>query len=53
VRSFLDVVDVTYDEIEELEDHIDDWPSSRTRRRVADTESPRRGEQRRSHHHHA
>jgi magnesium transporter len=35
-ESFLDVVDVTYDEIEELEDHIDDWPSSRTRRRVAD-----------------
>jgi Mg2+ and Co2+ transporter CorA len=35
-ESFLDVVDVTYDEIEELEDHIDDWPSTRTRRRVAD-----------------
>jgi Mg2+ and Co2+ transporter CorA len=34
-ESFLDVVDVTYEEIEELEDHIDDWPSSRTRRRGA------------------
>jgi Mg2+ and Co2+ transporter CorA len=32
-ESFLDVVDVTYDEIEELEDHIDDWPSTLTRRR--------------------
>ncbi len=35
-ESFLDVVDVAYDEIEELEDHIDDWPSSRLRRRLAD-----------------
>jgi Mg2+ and Co2+ transporter CorA len=34
-ESFLDVVDVTYEEIEELEDHIDDWPSARTRRRGA------------------
>lgn len=35
-ESFLDVVDVTYDEIEELEEHIDEWPSSRIRRRLAD-----------------
>jgi Mg2+ and Co2+ transporter CorA len=34
-ESFLDVVDITYEEIEELEDHIDDWPSARTRRRGA------------------
>jgi Mg2+ and Co2+ transporter CorA len=35
-ESYLDVVDVTYEEIEELEDRIDDWPSSRVRRRIAD-----------------
>ena len=35
-ESYLDVVDVTYEEIEELEDGIDDWPSSRIRRRIAD-----------------
>jgi magnesium transporter len=35
-ESFLDVVDITYDEIEELEEHIDDWPSSRIRRRLVD-----------------
>ena len=30
-ESYLDVVDVAYAEIDELEDHIDDWPSSRVR----------------------
>jgi magnesium transporter len=35
-ESFLDVVDVAYDEIEELEDRIDEWPSSRVRRRLAE-----------------
>jgi magnesium transporter len=33
--SFLEVVDFADGEIDELEDHIDDWPSSRVRRRIS------------------
>ena len=33
--SFLDVVDAADAEIDELEDHIDDWPSARVRRRIS------------------
>jgi magnesium transporter len=33
-ESYLDVVDVAYAEIDELEDHIDDWPSRQVRRQV-------------------
>jgi len=32
---FLDVVDAADDEIDELEDHIEDWPSARVRRRLS------------------
>jgi Mg2+ and Co2+ transporter CorA len=34
-QSYLDVVDVADTEIDELEDHIDDWPSVRVRRRIS------------------
>ncbi len=34
-ESFLDVVDAAYGEIDELEDHIDDWPSRQVRRRLS------------------
>jgi magnesium transporter len=34
-QSFLDVVDVADAEIDELEDHIEDWPSARVRRRIS------------------
>jgi magnesium transporter len=33
-ESFLDIVDAADAEIDELEDHIDDWPSDRVRRRL-------------------
>jgi Mg2+ and Co2+ transporter CorA len=33
-ESFLDVVDTADSEIDELEDHIDDWPSAQVRRRL-------------------
>jgi magnesium transporter len=33
-ESYLDVVDVAYADIDELEDHIDDWPSRRVRREL-------------------
>jgi Mg2+ and Co2+ transporter CorA len=33
--SYLDVVDTADTEIDELEDHIDDWPSARVRRRIS------------------
>jgi magnesium transporter len=33
-ESYLDVVDVAYADIDELEDHIDDWPSRRVRRQL-------------------
>lgn len=33
-ESFLDVVDAADAEIDELEDHIDDWPSARVRQRL-------------------
>lgn len=33
-ESYLDVVDTAYAAIDELEDHIDDWPSSRLRREL-------------------
>ena len=35
-ESFFDVVDATDDEISELEEHIDDWPTERVRRRLVD-----------------
>jgi magnesium transporter len=35
-ESYLGVVDFADSEIDELEDHIDDWPSSRVRRRISD-----------------
>lgn len=34
-ESYLDVVDAADAEIDELEDHIEDWPSSQVRRRLA------------------
>jgi magnesium transporter len=34
-ESFLDVVDTSYAEIDELEDHIEDWPSAQVRRRLS------------------
>jgi magnesium transporter len=34
-ESFLDVVDAADAEIDELEDHLDDWPSIRVRRRLS------------------
>jgi magnesium transporter len=34
-NSYLDVVDASDTEIDELEDHIDDWPSARVRRRIS------------------
>ncbi len=34
-ESFLDVVDAADGEIDELEDHIEDWPSARVRRRLS------------------
>lgn len=33
--SFLEVVDAADAEIDELEDHIEDWPSARVRRRIS------------------
>lgn len=33
-ESFFDIVDATDDDIAELEEHIDDWPSERVRRRL-------------------
>jgi magnesium transporter len=35
-QSYLTVVDAADTEIDELEDHIDDWPSARVRRRISD-----------------
>lgn len=35
-ESFFDVVDATDDEISELEEHIDDWPTERVRRRLVE-----------------
>ena len=35
-ESFFDVVDATDDQIAELEEHIDDWPTERVRRRLVD-----------------
>jgi Mg2+ and Co2+ transporter CorA len=34
-QSYLEVVDAADTEIDELEDHIDDWPSVRVRRRIS------------------
>jgi Mg2+ and Co2+ transporter CorA len=34
--TYLEVVDYADAEIDELEDHIEDWPSSRVRRRISD-----------------
>jgi magnesium transporter len=34
-ESFLDVVDTSYAEIDELEDHLEDWPSVVVRRRLS------------------
>jgi magnesium transporter len=34
-NTYLDVVDAADAEIDELEDHIDDWPSARVRRRIS------------------
>jgi magnesium transporter len=33
-ESFFDIVDATDDDIAELEEHIDDWPTERVRRRL-------------------
>jgi Mg2+ and Co2+ transporter CorA len=33
-ESYLDVIDAAYPQIDELEDHIDDWPSDRLRREL-------------------
>ena len=35
-ESYLDVVDSAYAEIDDLEDHIDDWPSRRVRRQLTE-----------------
>jgi Mg2+ and Co2+ transporter CorA len=35
-QSYLEVVDAADSEIDELEDHIDDWPSVRIRREIAE-----------------
>lgn len=35
-QSYLEVVDAADTEIDELEDHIEDWPSARVRRRISD-----------------
>jgi magnesium transporter len=34
-ESFIDVVDTAYAEIDELEDHLEDWPSVQVRRRLS------------------
>jgi magnesium transporter len=36
VEDYLDLVDALTDEIEELDDHIEDWPAQQIRRRTAD-----------------
>jgi magnesium transporter len=35
-ESFLDLVDALHDEIDELEDHVEEWPNDRVRRRLSD-----------------
>ncbi len=35
-ERYLDLIDVLNDEIEELEDHVDDWPAEKVRERISD-----------------
>ncbi|HEY5014539.1 MAG TPA: magnesium transporter CorA family protein [Acidimicrobiia bacterium] len=35
-ESFLDLVDALHEEIDELEDHVEDWDNERVRRRLSD-----------------
>jgi len=36
VEDYLDLIDAVNDEIEDLDDHIEDWPPERIRRRISD-----------------
>jgi magnesium transporter len=36
IEDYLDLIDVVDDEIEELDDHIEDWTAQQVRRRIAD-----------------
>jgi magnesium transporter len=35
-EGYLDLIDAVDDEIDELEEHVDDWPPERTRKRISD-----------------